>query len=77
MNLFRSKEHVHGWALFNPESESAIKPVRDWVRLVFGTLPRYTQRLAPDYLARAAEHSAGLPAALAELSQGSEFWRLS
>jgi hypothetical protein len=75
MNLFRSKEHVRGWPVFNPESESAIKPVRDWVRLIFGKLHRYTERLAPDYLARAAEHSAGLPAALAELGQGSDFWK--
>ena len=74
MNLFRSKEHVRRWPLFNPASESAIKPVRDWVRLLFN-LPRYKERLAPDYLARAAEHSVGLPAALAELGQGSEFWR--
>lgn len=74
MNLFRSKEHALRWPLFNPESESAIKPVRDWVRFLF-SLPRYKERLAPDYLAQSAEHSAGLPAALAELGQGSEFWR--
>jgi len=39
------------------------------------SLPRYRERLAPDYLDRIAEHSAGLPAALEKATDGNPFWR--
>ena len=40
-------------------------------------LPRYRERLAPDYLLRVAELSRDLPAALERLGRSSPFWRLS
>ncbi len=76
MNLFRSEEHVGQWALFDSMSGAGVRPVGDFVTQLFG-LPRYRERLAPDYLIRVQEHSRELPAALERLGRSDPFWRLS
>ena len=76
MNLFRSEEHVRRWALFDPGSEPGIRALGEFVTILFA-LPRYRERLAPDYLLRVTELSRDLPAALERLGQSSPFWRMS
>ena len=76
MNLFRSEEHVRQWAPFDPASQDGIRPVADFVTKLFG-LPRYRERLAPDYLLRVGELSRDLPAALEHLGRSTPFWRIS
>lgn len=76
MNLFQSEEHVRQWALFDPASGEGIRPVAEFVTILFG-LPRYRERLVPDYLLRVAELSRDLPAALERLGRSSPFWQLA
>ena len=76
MNLFRSEEHVHQWPLFDSTSLEGIRPVADFVTILF-VLPRYRERLAPDYLVRVGELSRDLPGALERLGRSTSFWRLS
>ena len=75
MNLFRSEDHARRWTHFVAGSEPGIRALGDLVAL-FG-LPRYRERLAPDYLQRVAALSRDLPAALERLGQSSPFWRIS
>ena len=76
MNLFRSEEHVRQWPRFAPGSEEGIRPVADFVTILF-VLPRYRERLAPDYLLRLSELSRHLPDALERLGRSTPFWRFS
>jgi len=52
-----------GWDRFDPASAEGIRPIGDFATILF-TLPRYRERLAPDYLLRVAALSPDLPAAL-------------
>ena len=61
---------------FRPASADGIRPVAEFATILF-VLPRYRERLAPDYLLRVAELSRDLPAALERLGRSSPFWRLS
>ena len=74
MNLFRSEDHVLRWDQLGSNSHHGVA---DPGRLAFDvfSLPRYRERLAPDYLDRIAEHSAGLPATLDKATGGNPFWR--
>ncbi len=76
MNHFRSGEHVRRWALFDPGSEHGIRPLVEFATILFA-LPRYRERLAPDYLLRMTELSRDLPGALERLGQSSPFWRMA
>lgn len=76
MNLFRSEEHARQWPRFDPASEEGIRPVANFVTILF-VLPRYRERPAPDYLLRVGELSGDLPAALERLGRSRPFWRLS
>lgn len=76
MNLFRSEEHVRQWAIFDPASEEGIRPVEQILTILF-VLPRYRERLAPDYLLQLGELSRDLPAALERLGRSAPFWRFS
>jgi len=76
MNLFRSEEHVGQWPPFDPGSEEGIRPVADFVTTLF-VLPRYRERLTPDYLLGVGELSRDLPAALERLGKSTPFWRMS
>ena len=74
MNLFRSEEHARAWRRFDPSSAEGIKPVGEFAAVLF-SLPRYRERLAPDYLLRLDELSRDFPAALARLGRGAPFWQ--
>lgn len=74
MHLFRSEEHARAWPRFDPASEDGISPVAEYATTLFG-LPRYRERLAPDYLLRIDELSRDFPAALARLGRGAPFWQ--
>jgi hypothetical protein len=74
MNLFRSEEQVLGWEQLGFNSHHGVADPDRLATEVF-SLPRYRERLAPDYLDRIAEHSAGLPAALESATDGNPFWR--
>jgi hypothetical protein len=50
MNIFRSEDDVKAWDLYDPISETAIRPVADYFALFNSDL--FTQRLSPDYLER-------------------------
>lgn len=76
MNLFQSEEHVRQWALFDSGSAEGIRPVADFATILF-ILPRYRERLAPDYLLRVAELSRDLPSALERLGRSTSFWRMT
>ncbi len=56
MNLFRSKEHVENWSLYDPASEDAIMPVEDWAKVFGGRM--FRRRLDPDYLSHVREYGA-------------------
>ena len=73
MNLFRSEEHVLRWDQVGPNSRHGLAGPGRLTTHVF-SLPRYRERLTPDYLDRIAEHSAGLPAALARATDSNPFW---
>jgi hypothetical protein len=74
MNLFRSEEHVFRWDQLRPDSRLGVADPRRLAADVF-SLPRYRERLAPAYLDRIADHSAGLPAALKSATDGNPFWQ--
>jgi hypothetical protein len=75
MNLFRSEEHARRWAGFDPMSAEGILPAAQLHEKLFARFGRYRERLAPDYLLRVADLSAGVPEALAEVSASSTFWK--
>jgi hypothetical protein len=74
MNLFRSEEHARAWPRFDAASTEGIKSVAEFAAILF-SLPRYRERLAPDYLLRLDELSREFPAALARLGRGAAFWQ--
>ena len=74
MNLFRSGEHARAWNRFDPATADGIRPVADYATILFG-LPRYRERLVPDYLPRIDQLSRDYPSALARLGGSSPFWR--
>jgi hypothetical protein len=75
MNLFQSEEHVRAWTQFDRSSEDGIRPLHE-LATGFFVLPRYRERLAPDYLLRVTELARDLPAALERLGRSSPFWRM-
>ncbi len=74
MNLFRSKEHVTGWELYNPESYEVITPIRNWATAVGAGL--FSRRLGADYLDRITEHFDDFFDRLGALGRTGRFWRL-
>ena len=64
MNLFRSEEHVRSWSQFNPESTSAISPLKEEV-IYFG-LESNKHKLDDDYISQWAPK---LPDERAEAAQ--------
>ena len=65
MSLFRSEDAVRSWSDFNPETASAIKPVRAWAAKMTGA--RIVQRrLDNDFVAKSEDYANELLGALAE-----------
>ncbi len=56
MNLFRSEESVRAWADFDPKTEKAIKPVREWAGML--TEARvFRKRLEDDFVEKSEEYA--------------------
>ena len=75
MNLFRSEEHVRRWSDFDRTSNEGIVSAGRLHAHLFSRLGRYRERLAPDYLLRVGELSAGMLEALVEATGGSPYWK--
>ena len=73
-NPVRREEHARALPRFGPSSAEGIKPIAEFATVLF-SLPRYRERLAPDYLLRLDGLSRAFPAALARLGRGSPFWQ--
>lgn len=71
MNLFRSKEHVKNWSLYEPVSADTIMPLADWAQAFSGPLAR--NRLEPDYLSRFQEYKSDLFLRLREMGKTGPF----
>ena len=68
MNLFRSEDSVRGWSDFDPTTEKAIKPVREWAALLTGGTV-FQQRMDDDFVANSESYANdALTALAAELS---------
>ena len=56
MSLFRSEDSVRQWSDFNPETASAIKPVREWAGILAGArIVRH--RLDDDFVSKSEEYA--------------------
>ncbi len=55
MNLFRSEENVRAWADFDPKTEKAIKPVREWAGMLTGAR-LFQKRLENDFVEKSEEY---------------------
>ena len=75
MNLFRSEEHVRGWALFDSSSGEGIMPVRSWAHL-FGQ-GRMRARLDPDFVLKGAGLRPTRDELLAEMGKSGPYWGTS
>lgn len=49
MSLFRSEESVRTWSDFDPKTEKAIKPVREWAAMLTGA-DLFARRLDDDFV---------------------------
>ncbi len=56
MNLFRSEESVRAWADFDPKTEKAIKPVREWAGMLTGARV-FRKRLEDDFVEKSEEYA--------------------
>ncbi len=56
MNLFRSEESVRAWADFDPQTDKAIKPVREWAGMVTGARV-FQKRLENDFVEKSEEYA--------------------
>ena len=74
MNLFRSEEHVTGWAQYDPASHQSIMPVTDWCYALGADV--FSKRLEPDYLDHIDPYFENFYGRLAELGKTGDFWRL-
>jgi hypothetical protein len=73
MNLFRSEDHVKNWSMYDPISEDAIMPLKDWAAAFSGPLIR--NRLESDYLSHVPEYKAELFRVLEKLGRTGPFWQ--
>ena len=72
MNLFRSEEHIHKWAQFNPADVEGIIALDDLVELFSCEL--FRRRLDPDYLSHRQKYVGEFWAILAEMAKTRPFW---
>jgi hypothetical protein len=72
MNLFRSEEHVHNWARFDPETVEGILSLRDLVQLFSGSY--FRRRLDPDWVSHIGEYLLELINTLNEIGKTGPFW---
>ena len=72
MTFFRSEEHLHKWAQFDPATEDGIITLEDLVKCFSGRDLR--RRLDSDYFSRSSEYGADFMKALQEVGKTSPFW---
>jgi hypothetical protein len=73
MNLFRSEEHVRGWAQFDTETDEGIIPLNEAFKIVSSSY--FRKRLEPDWVSRSREYAMEMLATLNELGRTGPFWR--
>ena len=73
MNIFRSEDDVKAWDLYDPASETAIRPVSNYFTLFNSGL--FAQRLSPDYLERLPSYMGETFGAIAAMGDD-PFWEL-
>ena len=56
MSLFRSEDSVRAWSDFDPTTEKAIKPVREWAALLTGGKV-FRQRMENDFVAKSQSYA--------------------
>ena len=71
MNLFRSEEHVHNLAGFDPATEEGIISLSDLVDLF--SVNHFTKRLDPDYFSSGLYMDSFLEA-VTQLGKKLPFW---
>jgi hypothetical protein len=64
MSLFRSEESVRAWSDFDPATEKAIKPVREWANMFTGA-DLFTRRLENDFVEKSEAYANAALGALA------------
>jgi len=72
MNLFRSEEHIHNWAQFNPASKEGIIAFGDLVKLFSCEL--FRRRLDRDYFSQRQEYIGEFLKILTEMGETRPFW---
>ncbi len=73
MNLFRSEDHVRGWASFKEGTEEGMVPLADLVKLFSGSY--FRNRLQPDWVSRSREYIKEMLGTLKELGMAGPFWK--
>jgi hypothetical protein len=74
MTFFRSEEHLRNWAQFQPDSEEAILPLPDLVKLFSGDM--FRRRLDPDYVSHMREYGPQFISTLQEIGKTGPYWSL-
>jgi hypothetical protein len=73
MNLFRSEEHVRGWASFVEGTDEGIVPLPDMIKLFSGSY--FTRRMDPDYVSHMFEYMREMGKTMKEIGKSGPFWR--
>jgi hypothetical protein len=72
MHFFRSEEHLHNWAAFDPANEEGIISLSDLVKGF--SIDFFKRRLDPDYVSRVQEYMGGFLTTLKEVGKTGPFW---
>ena len=73
MNLFRSEEHVHNWALYVEGTEDGIIALPDLVKLFSGNF--FRRRMDPDWVSRSREYASQWIASMKDIGKTGPFWQ--
>ena len=74
MNLFRSREHVKNWSLFEEGTEAGMLSLDDAMRIM--STPRHRNRLSLNYVSTFQDTVPVFAARLLEVTDNSPFWDL-
>lgn len=74
MLFFRSEEHLHNWAQFDPAIKEGIISLSDLVKLFSGSF--FKKRMDPDYASHIREYGAEIVKDLQKLERAGSFWQL-
>jgi hypothetical protein len=73
MNLFRSEDHIRGWAQFKEGTEEGIIPLEDLLKPF--SVGLFRKRLDPDYVSQRKEYIKEFVATLVEIGKTGQFWQ--